>query len=91
MSDESQEHEEEVDQEESLDLVETDEVDEIDELEVDESDEIDEVDEDVVLAVLPHGTGKLKVIQGGMEIEGREGSGDFTLIANAAVIAKLDL
>ena len=51
----------------------------------------DEVDEDVVLAVLPHGTGKLKVIQGGMEIEGREGSGDFTLIANAAVIAKLDL
>jgi uncharacterized protein (TIGR02058 family) len=51
----------------------------------------DEVDEDVVLAVLPHGTGKLKVIQGGMEIEGREGSGDFTLIANAAVIAKIDV
>ena len=49
------------------------------------------MDEDIVLAVLPHGTGNLKVIQGGMEIEGREGSGDFTLIANAAVIAKLDL
>ena len=50
-----------------------------------------EVDEDVVLGVLPHGTGKLKVIQGGMEIEGTEGSGDFTLIANAAVIAKVDI
>ncbi len=50
-----------------------------------------EVDEDIVLGVLPHGTGKLKVIQGGMEIEGTEGSGDFTLIANAAVIAKVDI
>ena len=35
--------------------------------------------------------GKLKVIKGGLEIEGREGSGDFTLIANAAVIAKIDV
>ena len=50
-----------------------------------------EIDEDVVLGVLPHGTGKLKVLQGGMEIEGTEGSGDFTLIANAAVIAKVDI
>ena len=50
-----------------------------------------EVDEDIVLGVLPHGTGKLKVIQGGREIEGTEGSGDFTLIANAAVIAKVDI
>ena len=51
----------------------------------------DEVDEDIVLGVLPHGSGKLKVIQGGMEIEGTEGSGDFTLIVNAAVIAKVDI
>ena len=51
----------------------------------------DEVDEETVLGVLPHGTGKLKVVQGGLEIEGREGSGDFTLIANAAVIAKVDI
>jgi uncharacterized protein (TIGR02058 family) len=51
----------------------------------------DEVDEEKVLAVLPHGTGKLKVVQGGLEIEGRENSGDFTLIANAAVIAKIDI
>ena len=51
----------------------------------------EEVDEETVLAVLPHGKGKLKVIKGGLEIEGREGSGDFTLIANAAVIAKIDV
>ena len=51
----------------------------------------DEVDEETVLGVLPHGTGKLNVVQGGLEIEGREGSGDFTLIANAAVIAKVDV
>ena len=51
----------------------------------------DEVNEETVLAVLPHGKGKLKVVQGGLEIEGREGSGDFTLIANAAVIAKIDV
>ena len=37
----------------------------------------DEVDEQTVLSVLPHGKGKLTVIEGGMEIEGREGSGDF--------------
>ena len=50
-----------------------------------------EVDEETVLSVLPHGKGKLTVIEGGMEIEGREGSGDFTLIANAAIIVKLDI
>lgn len=50
-----------------------------------------EVDEATVLEVLPHGTGKLTVVQGGLEIEGREGSGDFTLVANAAVIAKVEI
>ncbi len=49
----------------------------------------DKVDEATVLAELPHGTGILKVVQGGLEIEGREGSGDFTVIANAAVISKV--
>ena len=51
----------------------------------------DEVDEETILGVLPHGKGRLTLIQGGMEIEGREGSGDFTLIANAAIIVKLDI
>lgn len=51
----------------------------------------DEVDEETVLAVLPHGKPILKTILGGMEIEGREGSGDKTIIANAAVIVKLNV
>ena len=50
-----------------------------------------EVDHEVILKVLPHGTGNLTLIQGGMEIEGRKGSGDYTLVANAAVIVKVDL
>ena len=50
----------------------------------------DQVDEGVVLAVLPHGKPVLKTVQGGLEIEGREGSGDMTIIANAAVIVKID-
>ena len=45
MADESQEHEEETNQEEPLDLVEAEEDDETDELEVDESDEVDELEE----------------------------------------------
>ena len=52
---------------------------------------LDEVKENVVLEVLPHGVGILKLIEGGMEIEGRTGSGDYTLIANAAVIVKVDI
>ena len=51
----------------------------------------DEVDEETVLSVLPHGKGRLTVVQGGLEIEGREGSGDFTLMANAAIVVKLDV
>ena len=50
----------------------------------------DQVDEGTVLAVLPHGKPVLKTVLGGLEIEGREGSGDTTRIANAAVIVKLD-
>ena len=51
----------------------------------------DEVDHQVVLSALPYGGPTLRVVQGGMEIEGREGSGDWTIVANAAVIAKLDV
>ena len=48
-----------------------------------------EVDHETVLKTLPHGTGRLTLIQGGMEIEGNEGSADYTLVANAAVIVKV--
>ena len=51
----------------------------------------DEVDADIVLGVLPHGKGVLKVVQGGLEIEGREGSGDKSIMANAAIIVKVDV
>ena len=51
----------------------------------------DEVDADVVLGVLPHGKGVLKVVQGGLEIEGREGSGDKSIMANAAIIVKVNV
>ena len=49
----------------------------------------EEVREQEVLSVLPHGRGVLKAVPGGLEIEGREGSGDKTIIANAAVIVKV--
>jgi uncharacterized protein (TIGR02058 family) len=51
----------------------------------------DEVDHETVLAAIPHGSPTLKTVQGGMAIEGREGSGDMTIIANAAVIVKLSV
>ncbi|MDP6452151.1 MAG: Lin0512 family protein [SAR202 cluster bacterium] len=51
----------------------------------------DEVNADMVLAALPHDKPSLKIVQGGLEIEGREGSGDFTIIANAAIIVKLNV
>ena len=50
----------------------------------------EEVKEDVVLGVLPHGKGVLNLVKGGLEIEGRKGSGDFTIIANAAIIAMVE-
>ncbi|MBI3330052.1 MAG: Lin0512 family protein [Nitrospinae bacterium] len=48
------------------------------------------VDKAQVLAVLPHGTGEVKVVQGGLEIPNEAGS-DKTVIANAAAIVRLDL
>lgn len=50
----------------------------------------DLVDKAAVLAVLPHGTGSVKVIEGGLEIANDEGTGS-TVIANAAAIVRLDI
>jgi uncharacterized protein (TIGR02058 family) len=48
------------------------------------------VDKAEVLAVLPHGTGTVEVVEGGLEIVNDAGTGS-TLIANAAAIVRLDL
>ena len=50
----------------------------------------DRVDKAAVLAVLPHGTGLVKVVEGGLEIVNDEGTGS-TVIANAAAIVRLDI
>jgi hypothetical protein len=43
-----------------------------------------------VLAVLPHGTGTVSVVEGGLEIPNDAGTGS-TLIANAAAVVRLDV
>jgi uncharacterized protein (TIGR02058 family) len=48
------------------------------------------VDRAEVLKVLPHGTGTVKVIEGGLEITNEAGT-DRTVIAQAAAIVRLDL
>lgn len=48
------------------------------------------VDKDQVLAVLPHGTGTVEVIEGGLEIPNDAGTGS-TVMANAAAIVRLDI
>jgi uncharacterized protein (TIGR02058 family) len=48
------------------------------------------VDKDAVLAVLPHGTGTVNVVQGGLEIPNDEGTG-ATVLANAAAAVRLDV
>ena len=50
----------------------------------------DQVDKGEVLAVLPHGTGTVNVVEGGLEIPNDEGT-DSTLIAHAAAVVRLDL
>jgi uncharacterized protein (TIGR02058 family) len=50
----------------------------------------DQVDKAEVLAVLPHGTGTVRVVEGGLEIPNDAGTGS-TLIANAAAVVRLDL
>jgi uncharacterized protein (TIGR02058 family) len=49
-----------------------------------------EVDREAVLAVLPHGSGTVAVVDGGLAIP-REGGGDATLLAHAAAVVHLDL
>ncbi len=50
----------------------------------------DKVDKAEVLKVLPHGSGTVRVIEGGLEIANEAGS-DKTVIAQAAAIVRLDL
>jgi uncharacterized protein (TIGR02058 family) len=48
------------------------------------------VDKEQVLAVLPHGTGTVSVVDGGLEVFNDQGTGS-TLIANAAAVVWLDV
>jgi len=50
----------------------------------------EKVDKEAVLAVLPHGTGTVTVVEGGLEIRNDAGT-DSTVIANAAAVVRLDL
>ncbi len=50
----------------------------------------DRVDAEAIRAVLPHGTGTVRVVEGGLEIPNDAGT-DSTLIANAAAIVRLDI
>jgi uncharacterized protein (TIGR02058 family) len=50
----------------------------------------DRVDEQAVLAVLPHGTGTMRVVEGGLEIPNDSGT-NMTVIANAAAVVRLDI
>jgi uncharacterized protein (TIGR02058 family) len=50
----------------------------------------DQVDKAAVLAVLPHGTGTVEVVEGGLEILNDAGT-NKTVIANAAALVRLDL
>src|SRR5262245_41189978 len=47
------------------------------------------VDKAQVLAILPHGTGTVQVVEGGLEVF--NDAGGSTVIANAAAIVRLDL
>jgi uncharacterized protein (TIGR02058 family) len=50
----------------------------------------DQVDKEVVLAVLPHGSGTVRVVEGGLEIPNDAGT-NTTVMANAAVVVRLDI
>ena len=50
----------------------------------------DTVDKAAVLAVLPHGTGTVTVVEGGLEIPNDAGT-DVTIRASAAAVVRLDL
>src|SRR5258708_36537883 len=48
------------------------------------------VDKEAVLAVLPHGTGTVTVVQGGLEIA-KEARSNATVVANAAAVVRLGI
>jgi uncharacterized protein (TIGR02058 family) len=48
------------------------------------------VDEAAVLAALPHGSGTLTVVEGGLEIPNEAGTG-ATVLAHAAAVVRLDV
>jgi uncharacterized protein (TIGR02058 family) len=48
------------------------------------------VDKTAVLAVLPHGTGTVRVVEGGLEIPNEAGT-DATVLAHAAAVVRLDI
>ena len=50
----------------------------------------DRVDKEAVLAVLPHGSGTIRVVEGGLEIPNDAGT-NTTVIANAAAVVRLDI
>jgi uncharacterized protein (TIGR02058 family) len=50
----------------------------------------DRVDKEAVLAVLPHGTATVRVVEGGLEILNDAGT-NATVIANAAAVVRLDI
>ncbi len=50
----------------------------------------EQVDKEAVLAILPHGTGTVNVVEGGLEVPNDAGT-DSTLIAHAAAVVRLDL
>jgi uncharacterized protein (TIGR02058 family) len=50
----------------------------------------DQVNKQAVLAVLPHGSGTVRVVEGGLEIPNDAGT-NTTVIANAAAVVRLDI
>jgi uncharacterized protein (TIGR02058 family) len=50
----------------------------------------EEVDHAAVLAVLPHGSGTVTVVEGGLEIPNSRGT-DKTILAHAAALVRLDI
>lgn len=50
----------------------------------------EKVDKAAVAAVLPHGTGQVEVVEGGLEIMNDAGT-NLTVIANAAAVVYLDI
>jgi uncharacterized protein (TIGR02058 family) len=50
----------------------------------------DRVDKDAVLAVLPHGAGTVRIVEGGLEVPNDAGT-NTTVIANAAALVRLEV